>query len=55
MDPEGQIRHASYIGLRGDKPAKSITRETAKPLARNSTMREGMAPAAGIKVTHATA
>src|SRR3954451_116702 len=23
---EGQIRHASYIGLRGDKSAKSITR-----------------------------
>jgi bifunctional non-homologous end joining protein LigD len=28
--PEGQIRHASYIALRVDKPAKAIVRETAR-------------------------
>lgn len=25
--PDGQIRHASYVGLRTDKPAKAIVRE----------------------------
>jgi len=30
--PEGQVRHASFVGLRTDKPAKSVTREpTGKP------------------------
>ncbi len=28
--PDGQIRHASYMALRKDKPAKEIVRETAK-------------------------
>jgi bifunctional non-homologous end joining protein LigD len=49
---EGQIRHASYIGLRGDKPPKSITRETPKPLAGNPPMHEATVAAAGIKVSH---
>ena len=26
--PEGQVRHGSFIGLRTDKPATSVTRET---------------------------
>ena len=30
--PDAQIRHASYIALRTDKPAQAITRETAKTL-----------------------
>lgn len=31
--PENQIRHASFIALRSDKPAKAITRERAKVIA----------------------
>jgi len=50
--PEGQIRHASYIGLRSDKPAKNITRETAKPLAGNPATREPTTAASEIKVSH---
>jgi bifunctional non-homologous end joining protein LigD len=28
--PDGHIRHASYVSLRSDKPAKAIRRESAK-------------------------
>ncbi len=31
--PDGQIRHASYVALRTDKPASAIVRETATTLA----------------------
>ncbi|MDO9437735.1 DNA ligase D [Hydrogenophaga sp.] len=31
--PDNQIRHASFIALRSDKPAKAITRERAKVIA----------------------
>lgn len=31
--PESQVRHASFIALRTDKPAKAITRERAKVIA----------------------
>lgn len=57
--PEGQIRHASFIGMRGDKPATAIIREepkmvqgSAEPIAK--AKRSGSAKAAAaIKVTHA--
>ena len=51
--PDGQIRHASYMGLRADKPARSITRERAKV-----TLDAGPLPVEsgdavrGVKVTH---
>ncbi len=30
--PDGQIRHASFVSLRSDKPAAAVVRETARPL-----------------------
>ena len=30
--PDGQIRHASFVSLRGDKPPEAVVRETARPL-----------------------
>ena len=35
---DGQIRHASYVALRSDKPAKAIVREVAKTLEDSATM-----------------
>ena len=29
---EGVVRHASFLGLRGDKPARQVVRETPQPL-----------------------
>jgi bifunctional non-homologous end joining protein LigD len=47
--PDGQIRHATFHGLREDKPAASITREvaTAPPAAAGSKRR-----AAAVKVSN---
>lgn len=53
--PDGQIRHASYVALRTDKPASEIVRETAQevggkaapaPAGKVSTLR------GGAKVSH---
>jgi bifunctional non-homologous end joining protein LigD len=51
--PDGQIRHASYVALRSDKPARAIVRERAKTLAGAAPL----APAAktavpALKVSH---
>lgn len=52
--PDAQIRHASYIALRTDKPAQAITRETAKTLAGSTPVRSaGKVAVGGIKVSHA--
>ncbi|SFQ59203.1 bifunctional non-homologous end joining protein LigD [Variovorax sp. OK605] len=53
--PDGQIRHASFLGLRDDKPAKKIVREQPKvvdaPAAASSTKRT--APSnRSIKISH---
>ncbi|MGI9025944.1 MAG: DNA ligase D [Burkholderiaceae bacterium] len=53
--PDGQIRHASFVALRTDKPARAITREVAaKPAGAMPTRKATAEPAAssGIRVTH---
>jgi bifunctional non-homologous end joining protein LigD len=51
--PDGQIRHASYVSLRSDKPAKSIRRETARtPGGGAPVLPVGRAAASVIKVSH---
>jgi bifunctional non-homologous end joining protein LigD len=56
--PDGQVRHASFIGLRDDKPAKAIVREQPKAI---GTAPSGTAVSAGgrgaggnaaVKVSH---
>ncbi|WP_457334117.1 DNA ligase D [Rhizobacter sp. P5_C2] len=46
--PDGQIRHASFEGLRADKPAKRITRERAVDVKEKPAMKA----ASATKVTH---
>jgi len=51
--PDGQIRHASYVALRTDKPAKAITRETAKnPVGATPVRSAGRDAVGGVKVSH---
>ncbi|MBB4224841.1 DNA ligase D [Variovorax guangxiensis] len=53
--PDDQIRHASFIGLRDDKPAKSIVRERPKQLGPSAAPAEGKAgrsSVASVKVSH---
>ncbi|WP_444815067.1 DNA ligase D [Variovorax brevis] len=62
--PDGQVRHASYVSLRRDKPARKIVRETAKAAdaidvgnagagsGGPSTARKDRPSSAGIKVSH---
>ncbi|MGE5452751.1 MAG: DNA ligase D [Acidobacteriota bacterium] len=51
--PDNQIRHASYIALRSDKPAKAIVKETAKAPAGGAPVRSaGPAAVGGIQVSH---
>jgi bifunctional non-homologous end joining protein LigD len=54
--PDGQVRHASFISLRADKPARAIVRETAKDIGGASppAPRALSRPASsGIKVSNA--
>jgi DNA primase len=50
--PDGQIRRASYVGVRTDRLSKTIVRETAKQLS-GPVRTAGKAAVGGIKVTHA--
>jgi bifunctional non-homologous end joining protein LigD len=51
--PDGQIRHASYVSVRSDKPAKSIARETAKtPAGAAPVGSPGKSVVSGVKVSH---
>ncbi|MEO5697118.1 MAG: DNA ligase D [Burkholderiaceae bacterium] len=51
--PQSQIRHATYVALRIDKPAKTITRELPPPLNSATPARSSAArPDSAIKVTH---
>jgi bifunctional non-homologous end joining protein LigD len=45
--PEGQIRHATYVALRADKPARAIVRERALAIASPAK-----APAGSIHISH---
>jgi bifunctional non-homologous end joining protein LigD len=45
--PDGHIRHASFRGVRTDKPARAITREQAAPLATAPPARK-----TGTAITH---
>ena len=52
--PDGQVRHAAYVGLRTDKPAKAVVRETARNLSGAAPVRPaGTAAAGGVKVSNA--
>jgi bifunctional non-homologous end joining protein LigD len=50
---DGRVRHAVFHGLRGDKPARAITREkpAKAPAAKPSTARKPALPA-GMKLSH---
>ncbi|OGA97364.1 MAG: ATP-dependent DNA ligase [Burkholderiales bacterium RIFCSPHIGHO2_12_FULL_61_11] len=48
----GQIRQASYVGLRTDKPAKAIVRETARSFSAFAPMGTNTAMVGGVKVSH---
>ncbi len=51
---DGQIRHASYVALRDDKPAKKIRRESAKAFAgAGMAAKPARSHSAAIKVSHA--
>jgi bifunctional non-homologous end joining protein LigD len=49
---DGQIRHASYVSLRDDKPASAILRETPQEVGTSSKPRAKPAAAASIRLTH---
>jgi bifunctional non-homologous end joining protein LigD len=51
--PDNQIRHASYVALRSDKPAKTIVRETAKAISGAAPLRSaGPTAVGGVKISH---
>lgn len=53
--PDGQIRHASFLGLRDDKPAKKIVRERPKVVGSSEAAdspRRAISSSASIKVSH---
>ncbi len=50
--PDDQVRHAKYLGLRGDKDARSVRRESALPLSAPARSASGGSVVAGIPVSH---
>jgi len=50
--PDGQIRHASFEGLRTDKPAKRITRERAVTVKTKASTSTSAKTRPATKVTH---
>ncbi len=50
--PDGQIRHASFLGLRSDKPAASVVRETAINLGQPVPTKAKRARTGAVKITH---
>lgn len=53
--PDGQVRHASFIGLRDDKPAEAIVREQPKVVGAATgpgSKLAGAGTGTGVKVSH---
>lgn len=51
--PDGQIRHASYVSLRTDKPASAIVRETARQMGPGPLKPARKAAGGSVKVSNA--
>ena len=51
--PDSQIRHAKYLGLRIDKAASGVKRESAVLPQGPALVRAGSSTVAGVKVSHA--
>jgi bifunctional non-homologous end joining protein LigD len=51
--PDQQIRHATFLGLRSDKPARAVQRESVvMPAGPGLALNRGSSVVAGMKVTH---
>ncbi|MES2959050.1 MAG: DNA ligase D [Pseudomonadota bacterium] len=50
--PDGQVRHAKYLGLRVDKEAKAVKRESAVMPQGPALVKAGSSIVGGIKVSH---
>ena len=50
--PDSQVRHAKFLGLRIDKEAKSVRRETAVMPAGPALVKAGSSIVDGVKVSH---
>ncbi len=50
--PDGQVRHAKFLGLRGDKDAASVRRESAVMPSGPALARAGGSKVDGVKVSH---
>ena len=51
--PDGHVRHAVYVGVRSDKPAREVRREIAAPAATGRAVpTPSAAPTTSIKVTN---
>lgn len=50
--PAGQLRHAVYVGLRTDKPANTVVRETATVFSDSAPVKPRGNAFRGVKVTH---
>ena len=50
--PDAQVRHAKYLGLRSDKEARSVKRETTVTPEGPALVRAGGSVVGGIKVSH---
>ena len=52
MTPDGHLRHATYVALRGDKPSKDVRRETVQAQAGAPLQRVDRATVTTVKISH---